>query len=323
MSPINQTFYCQVAGISRKMSELKIFYIGYGSDIHPNHAKQDLLLLILKKVAQKQVILSSNIDDADIVLVYPYVTASIFFKLKWALSMLARSLRLINRDSISLRWLLGVKNKKALFISHENLNRPYWWNMIGRFLVDSDLPRLTFWPADVDPLGARFPYWYNYVDWPNYPRNNSYSRFGRLYTIAELCAPLSSSSNRLDRAIAISSHLDHPRSALLKSMESQFKFDIFGSAGSKFEGAKLDKMQQYKFAFCPENSAGFGYETEKIPEAWIAGCIPIGIFLNPFSQFNPDIARIDPNNQDTYKNLTLLENEPSLSEVENYVRKIL
>lgn len=305
------------------MTYYKVFYVGHGSQSQPTHVIDDLLLRIIQKIVGKEVKLSSNMNDADLVLVYPYIASSLFFKIKWATSMLAATLHLVKRDSISLRWLLGVKNKKVLFVSHENLNRPYWWNMLGRFLINSDLPRLTFWPTVVDPDGARFPYWYNYIDWPAYPRNAGYPRFGRFYKIEELCAPLMLSSNRLDRAIAISSHLDHPRSTLLKTLQSKFQIDIFGSAGSKFEGSKLDLMQKYKFAFCPENSAGFGYETEKIPEAWVAGCVPIGIFLNPFSQFDPGLINIDPHNQDSYKNIKLLETEPSLIEIENYVRKII
>jgi hypothetical protein len=305
------------------MTDYLVFYVGYSSQVKPTFPKDDLLLLIIQKITGKKVKISSNIKDADLVLVYPYVVSSLFFKIKWVLLMLAVTLHLIDRDGISLRWLVGVKNKKALFVSHENLNRPDWWNMLGRFLINSDLPRLTFWPTEIDPDGGRFPYWYNYIDWPTYPRSNGYPRFGRLYTLAELCAPLAPSPNRLDKVIAISSHLDHPRSALLQSLQSEFHFDIFGAAGSKFEGPKLDKMQQYRFAFCPENSAGFGYETEKIPEAWVAGCIPIGIFLNPFSQFNPKLQKIDPHNQDTFNNINLLESEPTLTEIENYVRKVI
>lgn len=305
------------------MAVFKIFYLGYGSQLKASVVKDDLLLLIIQKITGKSASITPNINDADLVLVYPYVTSSLVFKIKWLLSMLATSAHLIDSNKISFRWLLGIKNKKVLFVSHENLNRPYWWNKLGRFLINSDIPRLTFWPTEIDPIGARFPYWYNYVDWPMYPRGNSYPRFGRFYKIEELCAPISPTPNRLEKAIAISSHLDHPRGALLKSLESQFRFDIYGSAGSKFESSKLDKMRQYKFAFCPENSVGFGYETEKIPEAWVAGCIPIGIFLNPFSQFNPNLQKIDPHNPNTFQNIKLLESEPSLVEIENYVRKII
>lgn len=305
------------------MTDYRVFYVGYGSQVQPNLVNDDLLLLVIQKITGKEVKLTSNIRNADLVIAYPYITSSFIFKIKWLLSMLAATLHLIERDGINFRWLLGVKHKKVLFVSHENLDRPYWWNMIGRFLISSDLPRLTFWPNEVDPNGGRFPYWYNYIDWPTYPRAAGYPRFGRLYTISELCAPLSPSSNRLDRAIAISSHLDHPRSALLKSLESKFKIDVFGQAGSRLEGSKLNEMQKYKFAFCPENSVGFGYETEKIPEAWVAGCVPIGIFLNPYSQFNPNLSKINPNDPDTYQDIKLLDREPNLNEIENYVRKII
>jgi hypothetical protein len=34
-------------------------------------------------------------------------------------------------------------------------------------------------------------------------------------------------------------------------------------------------LENYTFALCPENSIGDGYVTEKIPEAFHSGCIPI------------------------------------------------
>ena len=38
---------------------------------------------------------------------------------------------------------------------------------------------------------------------------------------------------------------------------------------------KSDILQQYAFNLCPENGLYPGYATEKIPEAFAAGCLPI------------------------------------------------
>ena len=43
---------------------------------------------------------------------------------------------------------------------------------------------------------------------------------------------------------------------------------------------KRDLLSDYKYCFCPENSIADGYFTEKIPESYIGGSIPI-TFCSP------------------------------------------
>jgi hypothetical protein len=284
----------------------------------------DLLLSIISKVSQRKIEITDRIRDADLVIVYPYVVGRFSYRFKWLVINVA--MRIMGTSSHSsaatLRWLLGVGHAKLLFVSHENLDRSYWWNMIGRFLINTDIPRLTFWPKEVDPKGARFPYWYNYIDWPDYPRENLYERFGRLYNIDELTRPLQAQEGRMPCAVAVGSHVDFPRAALLNSVEGQMRVDCFGGMGKKLFETKLELMQKYKYAFCPENSTGYGYDTEKLPEAWVAGCVPVGFYLNPFSDFNPKIANCAVANNLAYEQPLLLT-PPKLEEVENYVRSVI
>lgn len=279
----------------------------------------DLLLCILSKACGSAVEVVDDIKIAELIIVYPYVVGTLSYRIRWVFSNLFRRLSGRDRD---LCWLLGVRQKKILFVSHENLDRPYWWNMIGRFLVESDVPRLTFWPKEIDSKGVRFPYWYNYIDWPNYPRDSLYQRFGRLYKIDELMSPLKADEHRVPYAVAIGSHYDHPRAALLNYVSKMMQVDCFGGMGMSFNGSKLDLMRRYKYAFCPENSTGYGYDTEKLPEAWVAGCIPIGFYLNPYSEFNPELLNIIVDDTIATKQPLLL-NAPSLNEIEEYVREIL
>jgi hypothetical protein len=279
----------------------------------------DLLLCILSEACGSVVEVVDDIKKAELIIVYPYVVGGVYYRIRWVMSILFRRLFGVNAD---LRWLLGVGKKKILVVSHENLDRPYWWNMIGRFLVESNVPRLTFWPKEIDPKGVRFPYWYNYVDWPSYPRDNLYQRFGRLYQIHELMSPLKTDEHRAPYAVAIGSHYDHPRAALLDSVARKMRVDCFGGMGLSFTGPKLDLMRKYKYAFCPENSTGYGYDTEKLPEAWVAGCIPIGFYLNPYSEFNPALMNINVDDA-LVSRLPLLLTAPSLREIEEYVRAIL
>ena len=284
----------------------------------------DLLLRIIAKVSQSEIEVTDRLQDADLVIVYPYAVGALSYRLKWVAANLWKKVvrRSSQSGSATLRWLLGVGQAKVLFVSHENLDRPYWWNWVGRLLVKSDIPRLTFWPQEVDPKGARFPYWYNYIDWPAYPRENVYERFGRFYQIDELMRPLQAQSDRLPYAVAVGSHVDYPRAALLSSLQKTMRVDCFGGMGKKFSGPKLDLMRQYQYAFCPENSAGYGYDTEKLPEAWVAGCIPVGVYLNPFSDFNPEIENCTTDHALAYMHPLLLK-PLDLKEIEEYVRSII
>ena len=38
---------------------------------------------------------------------------------------------------------------------------------------------------------------------------------------------------------------------------------------------KKELLSQYQINLCPENFIGQGYITEKIPEAFLSGCIPV------------------------------------------------
>lgn len=284
----------------------------------------DLLLRIIGKVSQSTIQITDQTEDADLVIVYPYVVGRFFYRLRWIAVQIWSRVRAQTKkpNTNTLRWLLCLGDAKVLFVSHENLDRPFWWGWVGRYLAESDIPRLTFWPKEIDPNGVRFPYWYNYIDWPSYPRENIYERFGRLYQIDELMRPLQVQENRLSYAVAIGSHYDYPRMALLKSVMKTMQVDCYGDMAKRFSGSKLDLMKKYKYAFCPENSVGYGYDTEKIPEAWVAGCIPVGVYLNPYSEFNPEIFKKIINNSFNDDKPLLLK-EPDLKEIEEYVRKVL
>lgn len=299
---------------------LNISYIGAGRS-PGSLVEGDLLLLILQKVSGRKVVINKNWRDADLILVYPYISGQILFRLRWVIAAVVKKCFKVGDCTKLFRWLLGVANVPVLFVSHENLDRPFWWKMFGNFLVQSDIPRLTFWPKQIDSRGCRFPYWYNYVMWDEYPRIPHYPRFGRFYKISELMEPPKCDPSRKDLAVLISSHLDHPRDALVKAFRMHRDLDIYGGAGLAFQGSKLDIMKDYKFAFCVENSVGFGYDTEKLPEAWVAGCVPLGVYLNPFSDFNPAVVDINPSDPTSYARVPLLKTEPSLDEIEAYVKK--
>ena len=58
----------------------------------------------------------------------------------------------------------------------------------------------------------------------------------------------------------------------------------------QFADNKDQYLRQYKFNICPENSIGNGYVTEKLFQAWNAGCIPI---YNGYSK-DPEPGILNP-----------------------------
>jgi len=49
--------------------------------------------------------------------------------------------------------------------------------------------------------------------------------------------------------------------------------------------------------------------------------VPLGVYLNPFSDFNPAVVDINPSDPTSYARVPLLKTEPSLDEIEAYVKK--
>ncbi len=72
-------------------------------------------------------------------------------------------------------------------------------------------------------------------------------------------------------------------SRIQEAIDNQLQLDLFGTPSwsiTQYQGAippnqKRKYLQQYKYCYCPENSFYPNYITEKLPEAILAGCIPI------------------------------------------------
>jgi hypothetical protein len=130
----------------------------------------------------------------------------------------------------------------------------------------------------------RFPYWMYHLDWCEELENQPpYPRYGVRLSIDRLMRPISESyiqkqlDARLNRAVIFSSHLIEPRKRFFELVEQTIGCDGFGNVFGRADRsqAKMPVMENYRFSLCPENSIGDGYITEKIPEAFHSGCIPI------------------------------------------------
>jgi hypothetical protein len=196
----------------------------------------------------------------------------------------------------------------------------------------------------------RFPYWMEMVDWSHEGlRGNQNPRFGQLLSISRMMQPLGNDFLKRPRRAAIfSSHLREPRATLVKAVESVISLEGFGPYFDKRifyhqQGAfsKIHVLQDFAFNLCPENGLYPGYYTEKIPEAFIAGCLPLTwtdanvcadfnpkafINLEPMSwqDFEPlkDIIK-SPVQLESFAEQPLLTNAPSIEPMKDFLREIV
>jgi hypothetical protein len=196
----------------------------------------------------------------------------------------------------------------------------------------------------------RLPYWMEMIDWSNEGlRGNTNPRYGRLLSLTKLMQPLGNSyRKRLRKVVMITSHLNEPRKMLYEHLQKYLSVDGFGPYfdqsirnhhSSPFN--KYDILQTYAFNLCPENSLYPGYITEKIPEAFCAGCVPltwvdpnIGCDFNPHAminlmpmvhkQFEPLIEILNtPEKLDYLDGQSLIRTKPSIEPLKDFLRQIL
>lgn len=138
------------------------------------------------------------------------------------------------------------------------------------------LPRTT---AEI-----RFPYWQWYLTWQGYETAPKYERFGERLSIENLMRPIQdvfSTPSRDEfeqfarKAVLVTSHFKRHRRRLWRLTDKVMGCDAFGRKIQPTSLHKKDLLEAYYFNLCPENRLGEGYITEKIPEAFLCGCVPI------------------------------------------------
>lgn len=131
----------------------------------------------------------------------------------------------------------------------------------------------------------RMPNWWCSLDWSSQGvLNRASPRIRKLIDPQKLVEPLGSATLRRTKKAAIfSSHMIEPRESIFRQISSVIQVDGFGRAFNKQINNhnesgffKEDILRDYMFCLCPENSMYPGYYTEKIPESFAAGCIPVG-----------------------------------------------
>jgi hypothetical protein len=130
----------------------------------------------------------------------------------------------------------------------------------------------------------RMPNWWTSVDWSRHGiRSFPKPRIRNLIDIETLMQPLGEGVlQRPRKAAFFSTHMMDPRKTIFSELSAVIDIDGYGPHFDKAikdhnrSGIfKDDVLKGYMFNLCPENSMYPGYYTEKVPEAFAAGCIPI------------------------------------------------
>jgi len=196
----------------------------------------------------------------------------------------------------------------------------------------------------------RFPYWMEMINWSHEGiLKNTNPRYGELLNLSKLMAPLGDRFlKRGGTCGLLSSHLREPRGTLFNALEkivptqgfgAFFNKDIKDHHSSGF--LKRDILENFSYNLCPENGLYPGYYTEKIPEAFYSGCLPItwadeniGVDFNPNAILNlqpffknnfNDLSDILLNKDriQAYQSQALLIDKPSLEPLKQFLENPL
>jgi hypothetical protein len=135
-----------------------------------------------------------------------------------------------------------------------------------------------------DERHFRMPLWWTSVDWSRHGiRNVPTPRIRKLIDLETLMQPLGEGVlQRPRKAAFFTTHMLQPRETIFSQLSQAIEIDGYGpyfdrsiehhNNSSIF---KDDILRSYMFNLCPENSMYPGYYTEKVPEAFGCGCIPV------------------------------------------------
>lgn len=130
----------------------------------------------------------------------------------------------------------------------------------------------------------RMPNWWASIDWSDWGITRQQSiRIRNLIEIETLLRPLGKDTHsRPYEAAIFTSHGSEPRPSIINALSPLLKLDGYGRFFDKNirnhneSGIfKDDVLRNYVYSICPESSMYPGYYTEKVPESFAAGCVPV------------------------------------------------
>lgn len=175
-----------------------------------------------------------------------------------------------DRDLIS-----KVDADVKIFYSAENLKRPNFAQYADHALGEPSIDLAMGFEVFEDPRYVRFPLWMDYM----FPADSTEEQ------IRAKCEQLrfpEVQPNRKFCCMVASNSADGLRDEMFKTISQIAHVDSAGkylhnddSLLTDFADNKQDYLKSYLFNICPENSAAYGYTTEKLFESIFCGCIPI------------------------------------------------
>lgn len=136
---------------------------------------------------------------------------------------------------------------------------------------------------DYDDHGGRnqrLPLWYAEIDWAGGSRNGSVTMGGQGRDVAvdieRLMTPREAPGEFPANFCCFVAGKDYAhRAEAVRALSGLAPVDVFGHLGGRPIQSKYDLLPGYRFNLCFENSSAPGYHTEKAPQAWLGGCIPL------------------------------------------------
>jgi hypothetical protein len=307
-----------------KMKTLRIAAIGQADDY-----TQSLIPLIIKSMGCR--IRWSNLRQADIIIFGPFFEKKVEYR--WA----PKPIRSY------------IKNLISRFNSE---NRPLTIFQTGENKRHDFLPSDYSISFDLNVKAEnhiRLPYWMEMIDWKHEGiHGNTNPRYGELLDLGRLRAPLGASFlSKPKDAVMFSSHLFEPRKTLIEALQRHINVTGYGRAfdasvahhlSSNFTKAQI--LSNFSYNFCPENSLYPGYYTEKIPEAFASGALPITwadpnvcvdfnekAFINLIGHHKNDFEELGflltRKQLKQYTDQPLITHEPTLDPIKKFAQRFL
>jgi hypothetical protein len=225
--------------------------------------------------------------------------------------------------------------KYSIFFTGENERPPYGdWDCYLSF--------------DLDGYGGKnayLPLWW--ITSSDLIRPTVSPYLGRSITLDEMLTPRESNFKKRDKFCVAFIGKAYPfRMQAIAALSTIGKVDVFGgiarNSGKKAALEKYETSQKYKFVFAFENDLFPGYVTEKAPEAWATGAIPLYWGSDPSGYLNQEAlinlanfqnleaftnrvheVLINPKEWQKIASQPILKRKPNLDEVLSVIRTAL
>ena len=232
---------------------------------YPSFLETDLVMRILQGLSPVDVV--SRISVHDLLIRGPFSDGS-------------RRRRWVNHSLHLKQQISGVSRARTLHVSAENPGGSDYQDFLEsgcEFGVGHEI-RIG------DDNYFRMPHWWNYIDFSGQgiESPDNWQRLGTPIREEELMRPISWNVDAVHAAAFVVSRLNAQRRYLYERSSLAIPIKGYGKAfdssvkdHSRSGFTKRDLLASFRFGFCPENAIFPGYYTEKIPEAFVSGAIPI------------------------------------------------